>query len=350
MSKQLNYDREIPRLRAVRLCGVLMIALATADGALAQGGAAAPAATLQMVDPLQAQAKAIFAPLPERAERTTHPITNEQIVLGKKLYNDTILSVGKDISCNSCHDLKKFGVDGEPTSPGHKGQRGDRNSPTVFNSALHTAQFWDGRAATVEEQALGPITNPVEMAMPSSEEVIARLKADKEYPGLFKNAFPENRDPITYQNIGLAIGSFERTLLTPSRFDDYLKGDTGALSDQEKAGLKAFIGSGCIACHSGVGIGGGMYQKIGLVNPYKTEDLGRFNVTKNEADKYVFKVPSLRNIEKTGPYFHDGKVKTLQEAVKLMGFHQTGRQLADQEVQDIVAFLNSLTGKVETKD
>lgn len=290
--------------------------------------------------------KNFFQPLPESLIDLSDATTKAKVELGKKLYMDPQLSTAKDISCNSCHGLSTFGVDNEPTSPGHKGQRGDRNSPTVYNAALHFAQFWDGRAKDVEEQALGPVMNPVEMAMPSEEVVIERLSASKEYKELFKKAFPGEASPLTFHNMGKAIGAFERTLLTPSRFDDYLKGNDGALTAEEKKGAETFANAGCVACHSGVTLGGHMYQKLGLVHPYETEDTGRHKVTNKEADKYFFKVPSLRNITKTGPYFHNGGVKTLEEAVKLMGHHQLGKTLTDQEVASIITFLGALEGEI----
>ena len=269
-----------------------------------------------------------------------------KIALGKKLYFDTKLSLANDISCNSCHDLSNYGVDSKATSPGHKGQLGDRNSPTVYNAASHIAQFWDGRAKDVEEQALGPVLNPVEMAMPSEEAVLERLKADKDYPGMFKAAFPEDKDPVTFVNMGKAIGAFERTLTTTSRFDKYQAGDKSVLTAEEIAGYQKFQSTGCTTCHFGKDFGGSMYQKLGLVKPYPTEDTGRFKHTGNEADKYFFKVPSLLNIAKTGPYFHDGSIKTLNEAVKIMAEYQLGRDLSDEDVKSIVTFLNSLTGEL----
>ena len=286
----------------------------------------------------------MFQPLPEVSVSQTNAVTAEKIKLGKELYVDGRLSLNRKISCNSCHNLKNFGVDSEPTSPGHEGKRGDRNSPSSFNAALHVAQFWDGRAADVEEQALGPILNPGEMGMHSDAEAIDRVREDNHYQKLFAAAFPGEENPINFKNVGKAIGAFERTLLTPSRFDEYLKGKKDALTSAEKTGLKRFVETGCVTCHNGVGIGGGMFMKLGLVRPYETKDLGRYKVTKNEADKFVFKVPSLRNIEKTAPYFHDGSVKTLPEAVKLMASHQLGRDLNDQEISEIVTFLKSLTG------
>jgi cytochrome c peroxidase len=242
--------------------------------------------------------------------------------------------------------LDKFGVDGEPTSPGHKGARGERNSPTVYNAALHLAQFWDGRAADVEEQAKGPVLNPVEMAMTSEAVVVSTIRSIPGYAEPFAKAFPGEESPITYDNIAIAIGAFERTLVTPGRFDAYLKGDGSALTAAEIEGAKVFVQTGCTTCHMGPLLGGQMYQKLGLVKPYDNPDTGRFQVTNNEADKQVFKVPSLRNISKTAPYYHDGHVATLPEAVKLMASHQLGRDLTDEDTSKIVTFLDALTGEL----
>lgn len=286
-----------------------------------------------------------FSPLPDQVRLPDD--SPEKVALGEKLYHEKRLSKNQDLSCNSCHDLKRFGVDNEPTSPGTDGARGERNSPTVLNATLHIAQFWDGRAASLEEQALGPVMNPVEMAMSTEEEVVKRLKDDKEYGRLFSKSFPGETDPVSFVNMGKAIAAFERTLITPSRFDSYLKGEAAALNDQEQKGLQLFVESGCSACHSGVGLGGHMFQKLGLVKPFPTKDVGRFAVTNVETDKQVFKVPSLRNVAKTGPYFHDGSVKTLDEAVRLMGSHQLGKDFSSDQVKDLVAFLGSLTGTLE---
>ena len=291
----------------------------------------------------KATLKQFFEPLP--ASIIDEKKNAALIALGKKLYLDPKLSVNDTISCNSCHQLNNFGVDSQPTSPGHEGKRGGRNSPTTFNAALHIAQFWDGRAKDVEEQALGPILNPIEMGMPSEAAVVDKLKKIDEYKAMFAEAFKDEKDPIQYKNVGKAIGAFERTLITPSRFDDFLKGDENALNDAEKRGLQKFVHMGCANCHNGVAIGGNSYKKIGLVEEYKTSDEGRFAVTGLETDKKVFKVPSLRNITKTAPYFHDGSVKTLDEAIEEMAEHQLGRKVGPGFIEDVKAFLGALTAK-----
>ncbi|MEZ0323157.1 MAG: cytochrome-c peroxidase [Hydrogenothermaceae bacterium] len=296
------------------------------------------------------QAKNYFQPLPKEIPAPSdNPTTKEKVELGKKLYYDPRLSLSGVISCNTCHNLATYGVDGVETSLGHKFQTGGKNAPTVLNAGFHIAQFWDGRAKTLEEQAKGPILNPVEMAMPDHTLVIERLKTIDAYVNEFKKAFPNDKDPVNFDNVAKAIAAFERTLVTPSRFDEFLKGNTKALTQKEKEGLKLFMEKGCASCHNGVAIGGGMFQKFGIVKPYKYQDpndLGRYNVTKNEADKYVYKVPSLRNVTRTYPYFHDGKVWDIREAVKIMGETQLGINLTDEEVDKIVAFLDSTTGKI----
>lgn len=293
--------------------------------------------------------KSAFSPLPDSAPSAENPSNPAKVALGRSLYLDTRFSKNGKMSCNSCHNLNTFGVDNEPTSPGHEGKRGGRNSPSSFNAALHIAQFWDGRAATVEKQALGPILNPIEMGMESEAKVVEILKKDPKTVAAFKAAFPGQADPVTYPNVGNAIGAFERTLITPSRFDDFLKGDANALSAQEKKGAETFTKVGCVMCHNGATLGGQMYQKLGLVKEYDTKDLGRYEQTKQESDKKVFKVPSLRNVAKTGPYFHDGSVKTLEDAVHRMGEYQLGKDLSKEEVSDIVAFLGALTAKNPVK-
>jgi cytochrome c peroxidase len=310
--------------------------------------AAEPAKAAEALAPaeLDPARLAAFGALPERFENPANPITPAKVALGKQLYFDPRLSKNHDVSCNSCHDLAMGGVDGKPTSPGHKGQLGGRNSPTSLNAAGHFVQFWDGRAADVEAQAKGPVLNPGEMAMPSAAAVEKVLASILGYVTAFKEAFPESKKP-TFDDMALAIAAFERTLVTPSRWDRYLGGDKAALTAEEKAGFNTFVETGCISCHTGALVGGGMYQKAGLVKPWPNQkDQGRFDLTKVEADKMFFKVPSLRNIEKTAPYFHDGSVATLPEAVKTMASHQLGKELGEPEVAGIVAWLKTLTGEL----
>ncbi len=296
------------------------------------------------VDPAKLQ---LFEPLPEVMVSSTNPITEEKVALGRMLYYETRLSKSHQIACNSCHKLDNYGVDGQSTSDGHKGQKGDRNSPTVYNAAGHLAQFWDGRAADVEAQAKGPVMNPVEMAMPSEKVVIAVLESMPEYVEAFKKAFPEDKTPVTYDNMAKAIGAFERKLVTPSRWDKFLRGDQAALTDEEKAGFNAYADAGCQTCHVGAYVGGNLFQKLGAVKPWPDDsDPGREKVTKSPADHMVFKVPSLRNIEKTGPYFHNGKTATLEQAISTMAEYQLGKTLSDAQVRSISLWLKSLTGEV----
>jgi cytochrome c peroxidase len=297
---------------------------------------------------LAERAKAALGILPESAATEEQPMTPARVDLGRMLYYDTRFSLNNGIACNTCHQLDNFGVDGEPTSPGHEGVRGERNSPTVYNAALHTAQFWDGRAADVEEQAKGPVLNPVEMGMPDEAYVLRVMKSIPDYPGLFAAAFPEAEgEVVTFDNFAVAVGAFERGLITPGRFDDFLGGDYDALDEDEQAGLELFMDLGCITCHSGPVVGGQMFQKLGLIQPYETEDTGRFKVTGNEADKYFFKVPSLRNVAETGPWLHDGSITDLGEMVRIMARHQLGKELDDEQVRLLVAFLESLTGRID---
>lgn len=293
------------------------------------------------------KAQALFAVLPESAPKD-RPI----VELGKQLYYETALSLNHEMSCNTCHQLDNYGVDNEALSPSFdKKARGERNSPTVYNAWFHLAQFWDGRAADLAEQAEGPILNPVEMAIPDEQTAVERIKAKTEYQHLFAQAFPDQKQPITFKNIALAIAEFEKTLASPSPWDQYLKGDIEALSEGEKRGMETFINAGCTACHSGAGLGGQMYQKFGLVNgPYweytgsEKHDEGRKAVSGKDSDLHYFKVSSLRNVEKTAPYFHDGSVADLQEAIAIMAKTQLGRDLEKNQIQDIERFLKSLTG------
>lgn len=291
---------------------------------------------------------AIFQPpLPAVFEAAQNPSTDDKIALGRQLYFDKRLSKNHDVSCNTCHRLDAYGVDQLKVSLGHRKQAGSRNSPTVYNAAGHFLQFWDGRAETVEAQAIGPIMNPVEMALPSEARLVATLRSIPEYQTAFTKAFPDDKEPITLARVGQAIAAFERKLVTPAPFDKLLAGDKTALTEQEKAGLNKFMEVGCTACHLGTLLGGKMFQKAGLVQAWPSQvDPGRFQVTKQDADKMFFKVPSLRNVAMTAPYFHDGSVATLDEAVTQMARHQLGKQLSKEDVSSIVTFLRSLTGTI----
>jgi cytochrome c peroxidase len=289
----------------------------------------------------------MFQPIMEAAENPANPLSDAKVDLGRMLYYDTRLSKNRTVSCNSCHDLASFGDDGLATSKGIDAQLGGRSAPTVYNAAIHIAQFWDGRAADVEAQAVGPILNPIEMGMPDEAYVLRVLKSIPGYVEAFAKAFPEDPESVTYANVGKAIGAFERKLMTPSKFDDFLKGDEKALTDAEKHGLNLFVTTGCTVCHNGMGVGGHLYQKLGLVKEWPTKDLGRFAATKNEADKYFFKVPSLRNITETAPYLHDGSIASLEEMVAKMAEYQLGRTISAEDTKAIVAFLGSLQGRVD---
>jgi len=287
----------------------------------------------------------VFLPALETPAAPTGDTQRALIDLGRQLYYDVRLSSNDSISCNSCHLLDQYGVDGTDFSKGVPGTKVGRNSPTVYNASGHIAQFWDGRAADLEAQAKGPILAAKEMGMPSPEAVVEKLGKTDDYPALFAKAFPSTELSLTYDNVGTAIGAFERNLVTPSKWDDYLNGDKTALTDAEVNGARAFMEVGCTACHSGTLLGGTMYQKVGLIEPWPNqEDQGRFGITQNEADKMMFKVPSLRNIEKTAPYFHDSSATTLDQAIRKMAKHQLGKTLEEQQVEDITAFLNALTG------
>ena len=311
-------------------------------------------------DPLQQTAQALFAPLPEVMLDPDRPFSQELVDLGKMLYYDPRLSLSGFVSCNSCHNLATYGVDNLPTSLGHRWAVGPRNSPTVLNAALHASQFWDGRAADVEEQAQGPVLNPIEMAMPDEATTVARLASMPGYVDAFAAAFPEHTEPLTYVNMADAIGAFERTLTTPDRFDDFLKGDADALSEVEREGLQAFINYGCAGCHGGAAIGGTVMARFGVVEAYweatrefvtidsptMPMDVGRFAVTQDPADLYVFKSPSLRNITRTYPYFHDGSVWDLRDATQIMARVQLGREITEPDLDALMAWYETLVGEI----
>lgn len=286
-----------------------------------------------------------FAPLPPVAESESNPLTEQKIQLGRMLYFEPRLSRDQKVSCNSCHDLARYGVDNEATSEGFRGQRGGRNSPSVYNAAAHFVQFWDGREPDVEAQAKGPVMNPIEMAMPSEQHVVVVLKSIPEYVKLFARAFPGEKDPVNLTNAARAIGAFERKLMTPSRWDAFLKGDKQALTDAEKTGFLKFVDAGCPACHNGALLGGTSFQKLGAAKPFPgVKDTGVYQVTGHDADKFKFKVPSLRNVTQTGPYFHNGKESSLNAAIMQMSEYQLGKPLSEADVKSIATFLDALTG------
>lgn len=276
-----------------------------------------------------------------------------KVALGDKLFHDKRLSKDNSLSCASCHNLSRGGVDSLPTSIGIGGAKGPINAPTVFNSSLNFRQFWDGRAATLEEQAAGPVHNPLEMGSKWTE-VLGKLAQDGALVDQFKQSYP---DGMQAKNIQDAIATFERSLTTPnSRFDRHLKGEKNAMSSDELRGYQLFKTYGCVACHQGVNAGGNMFQTFGVMGDYFAKrggvtaaDLGRYNVTKDEADKYMFKVPSLRNVALTAPYFHDGSAKTLPDAVDVMFKYQLGRAASAQDKELIVKFLHTLTGEYKGK-
>ena len=316
------------------------------DPAVAPSGATAPAPLVtDMSEDVNPRLLRRFQALSPSFESDANPLTRSKIDLGRKLYYETRLSKSGQLSCNSCHDLDAYGVDNSPTSRGFDGKLGGRNSPTVYNAAGSFVQFWDGRAPSVEEQAKGPILNPIEMGMPNAGAVVAALKGIRGYADEFKRAFPEDDDPVTFDNVGRAIGAFERKLVTPGRWDKFLRGDKSALTSAEKEGLKTFLNVGCMVCHTGPYLGASMYERVGVVEPWPNQkDTGRGEVTKAAGDRMMFKVPTLRNIEKTAPYFHDGSSATLEDAVHMMGKHQLGLELSQKEIASIVTWLKSLTG------
>lgn len=340
-----------PLLRIVLLSLPIAALSACGSGGERPASGLPPGATGNAGDQdLLKRAQGFFAPLPEVAASAENPVTPEKVALGKQLFHDTRLSLNGTISCNSCHRLDNFGVDGEKTSLGDTKERGARNSPTVYNAALHSMQFWDGRAKDVEEQAGMPVLNPVEHSMPNRAFVEKRLREVPGYAPLFKAAFPDEKQPVTYRDMERAIGAFERTLITPAPFDAYLKGDAQALSPEAKEGLALFMDVGCTTCHMGASVGGTMMQRFGLLQDFRPltgstdADHGLMDLTKKESDKDMFKVPGLRNVAKTAPYFHDGSVADLGKAVDVMARTQLNKQLKPEEIKKIVAFLESLTG------
>ncbi len=298
------------------------------------------------------RAKQRLGPLPKVMASDQNPITPAKVALGKMLFYETRLSADGTVACVRCHPFSLYGADGLRKSVGVAGKPALRNAPTVLNAAGQISAHWVGNRKDVEDQASQSLVGNVNPAMPSAEAAEKKLRGIAGYGPMFAKAFPGGSEPVSAANYGRAVGAFERTLVTPSPFDAFLEGNAAALTDPEKEGLKTFLGEGCAGCHSGTYVGGGMYAKFGVVEPYwkytKSAEIdeGRFTVTKDQADKYVFKVPVLRNVAMTAPYFHDGSVDALAEAVRIMGRVQLGLALTDRQVEVILAFLNSLTGRI----
>ena len=297
--------------------------------------------------------------LPDRApEPADNPTTAEKVELGRLLYFDPRFSSTGTVSCNSCHNLMLGGEDNRAFSMGVHGKTGGRSAPTVWNAAFASSQFWDGRAASLEEQAKGPVVNPLEMGMSDLEQAMSRVRSIAGYRPYFERAFGKD-DPMTVDNAAKAVAAFERTMITPnSPYDRFVKGDKPALDEQQQRGMQAFADVGCVSCHSGPAFNGPWtadhvltmqfptFADNAYVEKYRlTEDQGRFDVTGKEADRHFFKIPTLRNVALTAPYFHNGSVATLEEAVRVMAKTQLNKDLADAQVVDIVAFLNALTGE-----
>lgn len=300
---------------------------------------------------LAADAKAVFKPIAAPAP-ATDPTHTARVELGRRLFFENRVSMDGNVSCSHCHLPEKQASDGLPKAIGVFGKENPRNAPSIFNAALNFKQHWRGDRESLEDQAEKSLLGPASFGNPDQATAMDKLKAIPAYAGAFAKAFPGEADPITSKNWGLAVAAFERTLLTPSKFDAFLSGDSAALSAQEQAGLRKFIDLGCAGCHNGAGVGGNSFQKFGVAEDYwketgaKTPDKGRADITKNDADLYVFKVPSLRNVAKTAPYFHDGSVEELNKAVVIMGKTQLGATLSEKDAADIVAFLQTLTGAV----
>ena len=298
------------------------------------------------------QAQALFKPLPADMAAPGFPVTPARVRLGRMLFFDPRISLDGTVSCSKCHQPGLYGTDALSKPIGVKARENPRNAPTVLNAALQFVAHWRGDRKNVEDQATQALVGPPSFGNANYDAAMAKIKAIPGYAELFHKAFPGKADPVTAENWGKAIGAYERTLVTPAPFDAYLKGNVRALSPVARTGLGKFIATGCAGCHNGVDIGGGTFQKFGVTEDYwkethsKTVDKGRFDVTKNPADTYVFKVPSLRNVARTPPYFHDGSVARLPDAVRVMAKVQLRKTLSDRDVKEIVAFLDSLTGRL----
>jgi cytochrome c peroxidase len=289
---------------------------------------------------------AVFAPLPSTIERPDNALAPDKVELGKMLWFDTRLSGGQDVSCNSCHDVTKGGADVVARSIGTKKLPTPRNAPTIFNAAAESAQGWDARAALLEELVVPHAAEPSAMGV-DEKRLVATVTSIPAYAAALKKSFPDAKGAVTGEMVSMAIGAYARKLLTPGRWDKFLEGDPSALTDDEKAGLGAFMDASCTTCHAGRYVGGTQTQKLGVASPWvpAPTDVGRFGVTRQEVDRFVFKVPTLRNVTKTGPYLHDGSATSLADLTKLMARHQLGKELTDGQARSIVTFLGALDGE-----
>lgn len=342
-------DYPLVKSRTWSIVSVLLVVLVGATGISmfrdSAGDVVMPSLEMEFV---ANASHAPILPLPQ-----TISLNAQKIALGKRLFHEARLSASGTISCASCHNLATGGVDRQPRSRGTDGKMGNINTPTVFNSSFNFRQFWDGRAASLEDQVNGPLQNPAEMGS-SWPLTISLLNNDPQYRKTFSAIY---KDGIQPQNVRDAIATFERSLITPNaRFDRYLRGDSAAIDKEELEGYRLFTQIGCISCHQGVNIGGNLYQKLGIMEDYfaargnlTTADMGLFNVTGKEEDRHYFKVPSLRNVALTAPYLHDSSATTLDDAIETMARYQLGRNLSDTEVARISAFLHTLTGEYQGK-
>lgn len=305
----------------------------------------APATEAPKGRPYDPAQLAVFAPLPAKLERPDNLLTDDKVALGKQLYFDTRLSKGQDVSCNSCHDVTKSGAGEGAVAVGTKKTKGTRNAPTIFNAAGGSAQGWDGRAPLVED-FLAPHAADAAVMGADEKRLVDTVKSMPAYTATFKKAFPDEKGAISGATITKAIAAYTRKLLTPGRWDAFLGGDQAALTDVEKVGLGAFMEANCTTCHAGKNVGAAQNQKLGVAKPWLPvpADVGRFAVTNAEVDRFVFKVPTLRNVTKTGPYLHDGSVASLDELTKMMERHQVGKELTDAQTKSIVSFLGALDG------
>jgi cytochrome c peroxidase len=344
---QMVDDSKVENTR--RICVVAMVATVVATSMIIETTLVQAASNDAE---LLRDAQRLFKPLPKDAATAEFPITPERVELGRRLFFDPRISADGTVSCARCHQPALYGTDGLPKARGAFDRLNDRRAPTLLNAALEFKAHWRGDRENVEDQASQAATGPASFGNPDNASTMSKVNAIAGYPELFRKAFAAEPDPVTIGNWGKAIGAYERTLLTPSRFDGYLAGNSESLSEPERQGLRTFMNTGCGGCHNGVVVGGGMFRKFGVVEDYwketgsKEVDKGRFDVTNNPADMYVFKVPGLRNVAMTPPYFHDGSARTLPEAVRIMAKVQLGKTLSDQDTNAIVRFLGSLTGKV----